>query len=155
MLLIQLLERMAVIALAAYIYSHSKMFMKISKEYPTLSDCLIMLAFFSAVSIAGTYSGINVEPGAIANIRPIGAIVAGYVGGPVAGLIVGTISGAHRYSLGGFTALSCGLSTIVEGLTGGLAGKFRKGNKSDHRFFCRHCCRDAADDHYSPDIQTF
>lgn len=133
MLLVQLLERMAIIALAAYIYSHSKMFRKISKEHPTLSDRLIMLAFFSAVSITGTYTGINVEPGAIANTRPIGAIVAGYVGGPLAGLIVGLISGAHRFYLGGFTAFSCGISTIVEGLVGGFASRFKKGGDYDLR----------------------
>ncbi len=52
----------------------------------------------------GTYTGVNIEPYALANARPIGAIVAGYIGGPLVGLIVGIIAGTHRYFLGGFTA---------------------------------------------------
>ena len=37
------------------------------------------------------------------------------------GLAVGLTAGLHRYSLGGFTDLACGLSTVAEGLVGGLA----------------------------------
>lgn len=42
------------------------------------------------------------------------------MGGPIVGIIVGLLAGIHRYTLGGFTALACAISTIVEGLIGGL-----------------------------------
>ena len=126
MLFVSLLERMSVIALAAYIFSQSVLFKRILKYEVKVFDKLIMVVFFSLLSILGTYMGINVEPGAIANIRPIGAIAAGYLGGPVIGMLVGLIAGTQRYFMGGFTALSCGLSTIFEGLIGGLAKKVSK-----------------------------
>lgn len=90
------------------------------------------------LSIIGTYTGINVDPKssnstmtminpyAIANTRPIGAIAAGYIGGPAIGFMVGTLAGFQRYSMGGFTALACGISTIVEGLCGGFARQYLK-----------------------------
>lgn len=126
MLFVNLLERMSVIALAAYIFSQSVLFKRIIRYEIKAFDKLIMIIFFSLLSILGTYMGINVEPGAIANIRPIGAIAAGYLGGPVIGMIVGLIAGTQRYFMGGFTALSCGLSTIFEGLIGGIAKKITK-----------------------------
>lgn len=44
----------------------------------------------------------------------------GLLGGPVVGGLVGLTGGLHRYSMGGMTALSCMISTIVEGLLGGF-----------------------------------
>lgn len=123
---IQLLERMALVALAAYIYNQSHIFKNLIKDELTLGDKISMVIFFSGLSIMGTYTGINLEPYAIANTRPIGAFMAGYVGGPVIGGIVGLIAGTHRFMLGGYTAFACGLSTVVEGLMGALARKYSK-----------------------------
>ena len=67
----------------------------------------------------GTYFGLHIED-SIANTRAIGAVMGGLLGGPVVGGLVGLTGGLHRYSLGGMTALSCMVSTIVEGLLGGL-----------------------------------
>ncbi|MCT8976335.1 histidine kinase [Clostridium sp. CX1] len=126
MIYIQMLERMALIALAAYIYNQSHIFKNLIKDELTVTDKVGMIVFFSLLGIIGTYTGIELEPYAIANTRPIGAIVAGYVGGPIVGVIVGAISGTHRYLLGGFTALACGIAAVVEGLTGALARKYSK-----------------------------
>lgn len=123
---IQLLERMALIALAAYIYNQSHIFKNLIKDELTFVDKISMVIFFSILAIVGTYTGINLEPYAIANTRPIGAFMAGYVGGPVIGTIVGVIAGSHRFFMGGYTALACGLSTVVEGLMGALARKYSK-----------------------------
>jgi two-component system LytT family sensor kinase len=128
MLLFQLLERMALIALAAYIFSQTRIFKNVAKDELEFEDKLMMVVFFSIISIFGTYMGVEVNPHAIANTRPIGAITAGYIGGPLIGMIVGIISGIHRYFLGGFTALACGISTVVEGIVGGLAKRYSKGN---------------------------
>ena len=126
MLFLQLLEGMALVALTAYIFSHSLTFKNLIKNSISFKDKIIMIIFFSVLSILGTYSGVNIEPHAIANTRPIGAIVAGMVGGPVVGVIVGAIAGVHRYTLGGFTALACGIATVIEGLTGGIVKLYIK-----------------------------
>lgn len=126
MLYVQLLERMALIALAAYIYNQSHIFKNLIKDELGITDKIGMIVFFSIVAIIGTYTGVSLEPYAIANTRPIGAIVAGYVGGPVVGVIVGLISGTHRYFIGGFTAQACGIAAVVEGMTGALARKYSK-----------------------------
>lgn len=126
MIYIQLLERMALIALAAYIYNQSHIFKNLIKDELKAKDKIGMIVFFSVISIIGTYTGINLEPYAIANTRPIGAIVAGYVGGPVVGVAVGLIAGTHRFLLGGFTGLACGIATVVEGIMGSLARKYSK-----------------------------
>lgn len=57
--------------------------------------------------------------GAIANIRDLGPMLAGLVGGPVIGLGAGAIGGIHRYFLSGFTAIPCALATVIAGLGGG------------------------------------
>ncbi|KAF0225800.1 MAG: two-component system LytT family sensor histidine kinase LytS [Erysipelotrichaceae bacterium] len=84
-------------------------------------DIIILSLVFGGLGILSTYMGININ-GAIVNTRVIGVITGGLLGGPWVGLFSGLIAGGHRflYDLGGFTALSCGLSTLVEGILGGL-----------------------------------
>lgn len=129
MLFLELLERMSLIAVAAYIYSQSRINNNLIKEETNFADRIVMVIFFSSLSIIGTYTGIGIESSAIANTRPIGAIAAGYVGGPVIGMAVGMIAGFHRYSMGGYTALACGIATVGEGLIGGIVSKFYEKNK--------------------------
>ncbi|STV15624.1 autolysin sensor kinase [Klebsiella pneumoniae] len=75
---------------------------------------LLCYVTFSIFCIMGTYFGLHIED-SIANTRAIGAVMGGLLGGPVVGGLVGLTGGLHRYSLGGMTALSCMVSTIVEG----------------------------------------
>jgi two-component system LytT family sensor kinase len=137
---------MALIAISAYIYNQSHVLKNMIKGELKFIDKIALIVFFSLLGIIGNYTGVNVEPyamdnirpmgsiqagyiglhDAIANTRPIAAIVAGYIGGPVFGVIVGIIAGTHRYFLGGFTALSCGVATLAEGLVGGLIKKLSK-----------------------------
>lgn len=109
-----LLSRMAIIAVIAYVFSQSRFFRLIFKEERTWREKMLLVGFFASISIAGTYFGIPVE-GALANVRDIGSVVGGLLGGPAVGIAVGLISGAHRISLGGFTAVACGVSTIFGG----------------------------------------
>ncbi|MBP1744122.1 MAG: sensor histidine kinase [Firmicutes bacterium] len=125
-LFVQLLERMALIALAAYIYNQTHLFRNMVKDELTVKDKAGMILFFSTLSIIGTYTGVGVEPFALANTRPIGAFMAGYMGGPVMGILVGAIAGGHRYTFGGFTATACAVATIAEGLMGAAARKYSK-----------------------------
>lgn len=126
MIYIQLLESMSLIGISAYLYSQTKTFNKFLKNKSDYKYKLIIITFFSVLSVLGTYTGVNIEPYALANARPIGAIVAGYIGGPLVGLIVGGIAGIHRYFLGGFTALACAIATIIEGIIGGIANVITK-----------------------------
>ena len=119
MLMINMLERMAIITIFTYIIFQTNIMKYLVKDEYNKKDKIIMIVLFSMLSILGTYFGIYITDQSIANSRPIGAIVAGYLGGPIIGIIVGCISGLHRYSLGGFTALACALSTVAEGAIGG------------------------------------
>lgn len=98
----------------------------IDKKF-TYKNQIIMILIFGSFSIFGNYSGIKLPSGAIANIRDIGPLVAGLVGGPVIGLGAGLIGGVNRYFGNGFTALPCSIATISAGLIGGLIYKYNKG----------------------------
>ena len=93
---------------------------------------LAMSVIFGLVGILSTYTGIRVQ-GAIANTRVIGVIAGGILGGPIVGIGAGIIAGLHRYltDIGGFTAVACALSTIVEGCIGGLFSKYVKKHEKD------------------------
>lgn len=129
MIYIRLLQNMAVIALAAYLYNQLNLFKSFIKKEQTFRDKIFMVIFFSILSIIGTYMGINVGGDALANTRPIGAITAGYIGGPIMGAVVGIIAGVHRYFNGGSTAIACGVSTVIEGVIGGIFRKMSKSNE--------------------------
>ncbi len=101
---------------------------------------LTAILFFGFFGIVGTYFGVALNTNtlhfnsvatvltsdeAIANSRVIGVVVAGLLGGYRVGIGAGLIAGIHRMTLGGFTAISCGLSTIVAGVVAGAF--YRKG----------------------------
>ena len=84
------------------------------------------------VSIFSTYTGVRAQ-GAIVNTRVIGVLAAGLLGGPYVGIGAAVIGGLHRYlfDIGGFTAVSCAVSTFVEGLIGSAFSKRFKAGKID------------------------
>lgn len=120
MLMLNMLERMAMITMFTYIILRTNIMKYLVKDKYNKKDKIIIVVTFSILAILGTYFGIYITDNSLANSRPIGAIVAGYLGGPGIGILVGAISGLHRYSLGGFTAFACALSTIAEGAIGGI-----------------------------------
>lgn len=98
------------------------------------------ILFFGFFGIVGTYFGVALDTNtlhfnsvsavlsseeAIANSRVIGVVIAGLLGGYRVGIGAGLIAGIHRMTLGGFTAISCGLSTIIAGAVAGIF--YRKG----------------------------
>jgi len=118
-LIFDLLQQTAVIIVIAYMFSKSPAMGYLSGEKLQPRQLVVLYVIFSLFSILGTYTGLPIK-GAIANTRAIGAVLAGLIGGPVLGLSVGITAGLHRFTLGGFTAFSCGISTTVEGLVGGI-----------------------------------
>lgn len=128
-----LINKLGIIVLSAFMLSKSKFFKRyILKEKLTLRDKILFSFLFGMVGIIGTYSGIPVDD-AIANSRSIGVIVAGIFGGPAVGIGAGLIAGIHRMviPLGRFTAISCGISTILGGVIAGYLKKYldSKSNK--------------------------
>lgn len=123
--LIALVELMAVIAVVAYLVSRTNWFFDLCNRKITLRNGLLIVGIFGAMSILGNYSGVEIQ-GAIANVRDLGPMIAGLVGGPIVGLATGLIGGAYRYSMGGFTAVPCSLATVLSGLFGGLVWIWKK-----------------------------
>lgn len=110
---------MSIFLVVAYLYSKSPWFKPLAGDILRLRQKVYLYFFFSAISLMGTYLGVPIHD-ALANTRAIGPVLAGIIGGPLLGTAVGLTGGLHRYTFGGFTAFSCGLSTTAEGLIGGL-----------------------------------
>mgnify|MGYP005914005067 FL=1 len=92
-----------------------------------------LAVIFGLVSIVSTYTGVRAQ-GAIVNTRVIGVLAAGLLGGPYVGMGAAIIGGLHRYlfDIGGFTAVSCAVSTFVEGLIGSAFSRRFKAGKIDN-----------------------
>jgi sigma-B regulation protein RsbU (phosphoserine phosphatase) len=121
-----LIERACLILVVFLVLFHIKFFKRMTEQNLNLLDQFILAVLFGCFALYGTYSGIQTS-GAIANIRNVGPIMGGLIGGPWAGLGAGLIGGVHRYLMGGFTALPCALGTILSGLMAGLLLMLCKG----------------------------
>src|SRR5690625_4260745 len=136
-------ERVGIIIAVAFILTRFRFFKNmIIKDKLNLKQEIAAIIFFGLFGIAGTYLGVVIDTGsfnltgvsksldkeeAIANARVIGIVIAGMLGGYRIGIGAGLIAGIHRMTLGGFTAFSCGFSTIIAGV---LASAFyRRGSK--------------------------
>ena len=139
-ILADLIRTGCVVMVFAYLVSRTKFFTNLLDGIFDYKSRMVIILLFGALSIYGTFGGIVLDTGAIAHIRhlgPTGAIaelrdlgpmIAGLVGGPVIGLGAGLIGGIHRYFVGGFLAVPCGIATVLAGLIGGLIYSLRKGN---------------------------
>lgn len=121
-LLLHLVERMSVVVTTSFLLTRWPFTRRFLQRRGTPLQRVVMALIFGVLGIMGTYTGIPIR-GALANSRAIAPLVGGLLGGPLVGLAAGFIAGVHRYAIGGFTALSCGLSTMVEGLIGGLVSQ--------------------------------
>ena len=116
---------MAVIAVVAYLITRADWFFEVCNRRIRLKSGLIMVGIFGGLSIFGNYSGARIFD-AVANVRDLGAMIAGLLGGPAVGLATGVISGIHRYYMGGFTAVPCALATVLSGAFGGIVWIWKK-----------------------------
>lgn len=123
LLLWEMIERMSVAATLAFLLSQFAVFRRMIYRQGNFSEKAAITIIFGFIGIIGTYAGIPVGD-ALANSRVIGVMAAGLIGGPVMGVAAGVIAGGHRYLLGGFTAFSCGISSICEGLLAGLIQRY-------------------------------
>lgn len=118
-ILITLVEQACFISVVLLMIFHIRYFQRMLSGKISALDQVILSLIFGAIAIFGTYSGVATS-GAIANIRNVGPMIGGLIGGPWVGLASGLIGGVHRYFLGGFTAIPCGVGTVISGLAGGL-----------------------------------
>lgn len=114
-----LIERLFVVAFVLYVFSKTEMFGRLINGAAGYMDIFWTVAIFGAISVYGTMRGIEYY-GLIINFRDLGPMIAGLLGGPWTGGLAGLIGGAYRYSLGGWTALSCFAATVVAGVVAGL-----------------------------------
>lgn len=146
-LLLLMIERTGLIATVAFILTRSRSFRNLIDHKLDRITIIKLSLLFGLFGIMGTYMGISIKPGenqsllwisnavkieldeALANSRVIGVVIGGLLGGPKVGLGAGLIAGLHRMSLGGFTGIACGVSTITEGLMAGIINKRLKNRR--------------------------
>ncbi len=119
-LTVVLLQQTCVYLVIAYLLTKTPLFVPLVHVTIRLPYRIASYLVFSMFCIMGIYFSQRIGD-SIANTRAIGAVMGGLLGGPWVGFAVGLTGGLHRYSLGGFTALACAISTITEGLIGGFA----------------------------------
>lgn len=120
-LLVNLLERLGIFAIVFILIMRFDLFRRLLTGNVNRWEKLSLSVLFGLFGIAGTYMGVPIQH-AIANSRVIGVALGGILGGPLVGGAAGVIAGGHRFliDIGGFTAIACGVATVVEGVAGGL-----------------------------------
>jgi two-component system, LytTR family, sensor histidine kinase LytS len=150
-LLITMVERLGILVMIAFILTRFPFFRDmIYQETLNKRQQFNAIVFFGFFGIIGTYSGLTLNTDsleinrwtsdlnadeAIANSRVIGVVLAGLLGGYKVGLGAGLIAGIHRFTLGGFTGISCGLATIIAGILAGIFHRKDKMVKLESAFF--------------------
>ncbi|MEF3304451.1 sensor histidine kinase [Paenibacillus sp. GYB003] len=134
-----MLERVGLLLMVAILLSRLKSFRSIVYHEHGYTEKISLILIFGAFGVLSNYTGVQIRgggsissaawqawigpDGAIANTRIMGVVIGGLLGGPLVGTGVGLIAGLHRFTLGGFTALSCGLSSILAGIVTGWIGR--------------------------------
>ena len=152
-LLITMVERLGILVMIAFIFTRFPFFRDmIYQDHLNRKQQYTAILFFGFFGIIGTYSGLTLSTDslqfnrwasdlnaneAIANSRVIGVVLAGLLGGYKVGIGAGLIAGIHRFTLGGFTAISCGLATIITGIISGMFHRKNKHVKLTISFFYR------------------
>ena len=141
-LLITMLERIGILVAVAFVLTRFRFFQDmIHQDQLNNRKQFTAILFFGLFGIMGTYYGVALNTDtllfdsvtmdlaaeeAIANSRVIGVVIAGLLGGYRVGIGAGLIAGIHRLTLGGFTAVSCSLDSVI---AGAMAVYFRKKGK--------------------------
>ncbi|MGY1465086.1 two-component system sensor histidine kinase LytS [Bacillus toyonensis] len=145
-LVLMMIERVGLIVILGFLLSHIKTFRRLLHRQDGYVDKLKLICIFSVFTIVSNYTGIEIagntimnenwlqgvsSSSTIANTRIMGVGISGLLGGPIVGVGVGVIAGIHRYMLGGTTALSCAISSILAGIITGYIGYiFTKYNRT-------------------------
>ncbi|WP_433773378.1 two-component system sensor histidine kinase LytS [Bacillus wiedmannii] len=138
-LVLMMIERVGLIVILGFLLSHIKTFRRLLHRQDGYIDKFKLICIFSVFTIVSNYTGIEIagntimnenwiqgvsSSSTIANTRIMGVGISGFLGGPIVGIGVGSIAGIHRYMLGGTTAASCAISSILAGVIAGYIGYF-------------------------------
>jgi len=126
-LLVDLAEKIFVVATLSYLVMHSRHISGIWEGRKKTRNLIFPILLFGAFSIFGTYSGAILPNGSIVNIRDLGPMMGGLLCGPLVGVGAGVLGGVHRLLMGGENALPLCLATILAGLFAGLLHRWKKG----------------------------
>ncbi|MGG2064907.1 LytS/YhcK type 5TM receptor domain-containing protein [Bacillus sp. S14(2024)] len=136
-LLLMMIERVGLIVILGYLLSHIKTFRWLLHKQDGYKGSFMLIGIFSLFTIVSNYTGIEISgntimndnwlqgvssSSTIANTRIMGIGISGLLGGPIVGIGVGFIAGIHRFVLGGTTAVSCAISSILAGIVTGYIG---------------------------------
>jgi two-component system sensor histidine kinase LytS len=135
-LILALAERLGLIVAGAFLLLTITPIHKMRlRQGPSWRSTLLQILFFGAAGILGTYGG-NLVSQSVANLRAMAVITGGLFGGPVVGIASGLIAGGHRIliDIGGFSAVPCGLATMIEGAAAGLLTLYLKERSVDWRW---------------------
>lgn len=107
-------------------------FKDIFEEKINMADKIFFSIAFGCIGILATYWGIPIE-NTLANSRSISILLAGILGGPLVGTGAGLIAGIHRMLIpeGRFTAIACGISTILAGVIAGISKSILMKNRKN------------------------
>lgn len=135
-LILALAERLGLIVAGAFLLLTITPIHKMRlRQGPSWRSTLLQILFFGAAGILGTYGG-NLVSQSVANLRAMAVITGGLFGGPVVGIASGLIAGGHRIliDIGGFSAVPCGMATMIEGAAAGLLTLYLKERSVDWRW---------------------
>jgi len=124
--LFSIFQQVAILFVIAFLFSRSSAFQLLVKNSLRKRDWLLLYGIFSFISVMGSVLATNVPLTPEGNdwtqvdSRSIGAVLAGFLGGPVLGTAVGLTAGLYRYNLGGATAMAGLLGTTLTGMISGL-----------------------------------
>lgn len=120
-LFINMIGRLGIFAIVLILLMRFEVVKKLVTGKVSHFEKLALSVIFGVFGIAGTYLGVPVQ-NAIANSRVVGVALGGILGGPLVGLFAGLIAGGHRFltDINGFTAVACGIATVVEGFAGSV-----------------------------------
>lgn len=131
-LFLSLVQALSVFFVLFHLYTRSRAFRPSRQDWLTRRGKIGLYVFFTSIAILGSYLGVRLHGGGIANTRAVGAVLGGILGGPFVGVAVGATAGLHRMSLGGFSAFAGAVATTLEGLLGGLAHlRVRRGRAAE------------------------
>ena len=131
---LEMFRMLSVILILTYIATKSKSFKAIVKGDGSRKVLIQQVIICSVLGVLASYFTLDIN-GIPANARGLVVMIAGLLGGPYVGIPVGLISGIWRFSMGGPTALACGVATVLAGVVGSVVnvwngGKFLRAYKA-------------------------
>lgn len=138
-LLVMMVERVGIIVILGFFLANTKIFRRFLQDPKGIKEKLILIFIFSFFSIISNYTGIEIQGhqilqeawilqvgpnSSIANTRILGVVIGGLTGGPIVGVGVGLIAGLHRFMLGGVSAGSYAVSSLLAGVISGYIGYY-------------------------------